>query len=102
MHVTLMSLFDRKMEADQKYPDNFYHLTLPNRFKFFINIWNQEAFLNDLNNEIPTTGNESIWKFARMLQSNGILTIIDQENSKTHQKEKFFFILKKILEIFTI
>lgn len=57
-----------------------------------MDIWNKGVFQSYLIKEIPITENESIWIFAQILQSNGILTIIDKENPNSLKKENFFFI----------
>lgn len=80
------------MEEDKEFFDKAYHLHLSNRFKFFLFIWHTGAFLNDLLKTIPVKSNESIYEFAKIVQNDGFVTIIDQHNSKSGYEGKFISI----------
>ena len=80
------------MKADKDFFDKVYHLIVQNRFKFFLKIWHQGAFLNDLIKTIPVTGKESIYGFAKVVQDEGFLTISDQYNSTTGNQDKLIII----------
>ncbi len=68
------------MKSEIEFYDRFYNLTLLNRLKFFLMVWNKGSTKSDLEKTLHLNTNESIESFSDTLNKNGFLTI-DASNS---------------------
>lgn len=80
------------MEHDKAFFDKIYSLKLINRLKFFLLIWNNGKFEDELEKELEISQTESLQKYSKMIETLGFLSIGKKLNSNSTKKENFYFI----------